>query len=138
MLRIARNGLALDGERVRRAYALAVRLFRDGRRRTGRPLLPHVVGTADVLVHAGARTELVVAGLLHPTYLSGVGSRREMLLACAGAEVEALVARYARTTWNSETIAFLAQARLTNAVRDVALLRLANDLEECDATGVSP
>src|SRR5262249_37248363 len=91
--------------RIRDCYRLALSLFPDRFRANGKPFIAHLVGTASILAAAGARPEIVAAGLLHAVYDNGdfpdsVGSatesHRRIVRAGAGPEIEALVDAYHR------------------------------------------
>jgi (p)ppGpp synthase/HD superfamily hydrolase len=120
-----------DLARAAETCTLATQLF-DGRyRRNGRPFVAHVVGTASILLHVGARPDVVLAGLLHAAYDDG-DSARARVRAAVGAETEALVTAYAAVPWSAAWLRErLADERpIPSEERDVLLMRVANQLED--------
>src|SRR5688572_5605801 len=82
--------------RVRDSYMFAVGLFSDRFRATGKPFLSHLVSTASLVAAFDARVPMVVAGLLHAVYESGVfadgfvgptDSHRQIVREAAGKDV---------------------------------------------------
>lgn len=127
--------------RIRDAYRLALKLFSDRYRANGKPFVAHLVGTASILAAAGTRPEVVAAGLLHAAYDNGdfVGSigiateeNRRVVRACAGAEIEQLVAAYHRLKWKRAVVEALLpqQPAFSPEMREVLLMRLANEIED--------
>lgn len=134
-----------DRLRVRDAYGLATQLFSGALRPSGRPLLVHVVGTAGILAQLRQPPELVVAGLLHAAYPLGdfgtersgrrrraTPAKRARVRAVVGPRSEELVHAYPRLPWSAERIHGWARApeRLEPQERELALVRLANELDE--------
>lgn len=100
-----------DLRKIRAAYELAASLFATRFRPSGKPFTNHLVGTASILTAYRAAPPVIVAGLLHAAYEQGdylpFGERstencRRMVRQVVGAEVEALIARYAVFPWKNE------------------------------------
>lgn len=132
---------------VRRASEVAVRLFSGLHRASGKPFVVHLTGTASVLASIGSPLRLVVAGLLHATYVHGrfgdgpsgaTPSRRALLAGSIGGPAEEIVLRYATLPWEQgETNgSSMAIARLDPLERDVVVARLANEVEEAIDCGI--
>ena len=126
---------------VKRAYELAIQLFTGRYRANGKPFISHLVGTASILAAHGASIEVVVAGMLHATYLQGqfgdsqIGvtpARAKVLRRGAGDEAAKLIEEYSRLPWNGKVFnEWLREPRrMTSYNRGVILMRLANDLED--------
>ena len=132
---IASRWSTSDLQRVRDAYDLAARLFSARYRGSGKTFIAHAVGTADVVAAVDGRPELVLAGLLHAAYTvgdfgsarrAGEGERRRAVRDVIGDAAEQLVFDYAGTDWH-------AVGAVDACGRDLAVLRMANELEEhCD------
>src|SRR4051794_35545495 len=102
---VARGWSASQLARTRRAYELMTDLFAGQLRPSGKTFLAHLVGTASALATAGARADLLDAGLLHAAYTHGdfgdgrrdaAVPKRAIVRAAIGATAEALVDEYAR------------------------------------------
>jgi (p)ppGpp synthase/HD superfamily hydrolase len=127
--------------RVRDSYMFAVGLFSDRFRANGKPFVSHLVGTASLVAAFEPREAMVIAGLLHAVYESGLFTdgatgmteeHRRFVREAAGEEVEALVAAYHGMRWNgpeSERIAKTLECGDLHA-RDVLVIRLANEIED--------
>jgi (p)ppGpp synthase/HD superfamily hydrolase len=137
-----RDGYSGDGlQLIRRALALASRLFACRFQYSGAPFMVHVIGAASFLSSLGATPELVAAGLVHNVYGNGdFGDarggaddwKREIVRGAVGAEVEQHVYGFWRSLrWPRETVSrfSLDVDSLDAGDRAVLLLRLA-DLAE--------
>lgn len=132
---------------VRDAYALATDLFSGRLRPSGKLFVCHLVGTASVVAAMDARPTMVAAGLLHAAYESGEfgdGSRgitpdkQRVLSDAVGAEVEGLVAAYARLDWNAAAVVALTDraSALGTEEREIVVLRLANEVDDRSDAGL--
>jgi hypothetical protein len=128
-----------DLARIRAAYEIAMHLFAGCFRASGRTFLAHLVGTASVLATTGARPTLVAAALVHAAYTHGnfgagrglTDRKRARLRGAVGDEVEALVAAYTTFAWYGHIQDTLVRLpTLGPWTRDVAVMRLANDLDD--------
>jgi (p)ppGpp synthase/HD superfamily hydrolase len=137
-----RDGYSGDGlQLIRRALALASRLFACRFQYSGVPFMVHVIGAASFLSSLRVAPELVAAGLVHNVYGNGdfgdarggaAGWKREMVQGAVGTEVEQYVYGFWRSLgWSRETISrfSLDVDSLDGSDRAVLLLRLA-DLAE--------
>jgi hypothetical protein len=126
---------------ARDAYLLAMRLFSDRFRANGKPFVAHLVGTASILAMVGARPAIVIAGLLHAVYANGVfpdgfagvsDSHRSIVRKTSGVEAEQLVAAYQALAWKPAVVRPLIAdwAAVDAELRDVLLMRMANELED--------
>ena len=123
-----------ERQSVRRGYDFATRLFAGRYRACGRPFVSHLIGTASALGYQGESLDMILAGLLHAAYEQGEfphrGDRRALLRDAIGAGAESLVHEYQH----------FSTARvpddITDAERDVVLLRIANELDECGDRGM--
>lgn len=133
--------------RIRDCYMLALSLFPNLFRATGKPFVAHLVGTASILAAAGASPETVAAGLLHAVYENGdftdqIGAateaHRQIVRDRASARVEGLVAAYHGLRWKPATVEKLAQNwdAVSAETRDILLMRIANELEDHVALGM--
>jgi (p)ppGpp synthase/HD superfamily hydrolase len=127
--------------RIRDSYIFAVGLFSDRFRASGKPFLAHLVGTASLVASFDARLPVVIAALLHAVYESGafadgttgpVDDHRRTVRERVGAEVEELVSAYHGLRWNAAESERIAGSigRADARVRDVLLIRLANEIED--------
>jgi hypothetical protein len=125
---------------IRRAYELATDVFAGQLRPSGKTFVAHLVGTASALHIAGARPELVCAGLLHAAYTHGdfgdgrrdaAERKRTIVRSAIGVDAEALVADYASVRYTTATVAdWLARAPvLGTREHELALIRLANEVD---------
>jgi hypothetical protein len=131
---------------VGRASDLAVCLFSGLHRASGKPFVAHLAGTASVLASIGSPLRLVVAGLLHATYVQGrfgdgppgaTPSRRAILAGSIGGSAEEIVLRYATLPWEKgETNPSMTMDRRDPLERDVVVARLANEVEEAIDCGI--
>jgi hypothetical protein len=130
-----------DVRRVEDAYEIGMRLFTAQFRPTGDTFLSHLVRTASILAEVGAPPAVVVAGLLHSAYTHGEfgdgrrwpsEAKRAELRSGVGSESEGLVHRYADFAWRDVLASRPESIRaLSPDARDVLLIRLANELEQC-------
>jgi (p)ppGpp synthase/HD superfamily hydrolase len=127
--------------RIRVAYEVAMRLFTGCFRPSGKTFLAHLVRTASIVADLQGAPALVVAGLLHAAYshgefgtsAAGVSRhKRRRLRAAVGADAEALIAFYTSLPWGAEHLPGLVEkaGAADGALREVLVLRLANELEE--------
>lgn len=125
---------AAERESVRTAYEFAIRLFSGRHRTCGRPFVEHLVGTASVLERYGADLDVIQAGLLHAAYEQGEfpskRGRREALRNVIGARAEELVHGYSDMDWKR------VPDEATDGERDVVLIRVANEIDECGDRGL--
>jgi guanosine-3',5'-bis(diphosphate) 3'-pyrophosphohydrolase len=133
--------------RLRRAYDLCMRISAGQVRASGKPSLNHLVATAGIVARHTDRGAPVLAALLHASYTLGDfgdgrrgmnARKRETVRAAIGDEAERIVARYAEIAWTNTRIAdFLERADVLDAIdRDVALIRVANALEDHSDLGM--
>ena len=123
---------------VRDGYELATALFAGQFRGSGKPFVAHLVGTASILAAVDAPPAVVVAGLVHAAYEQGDfgiargRTRRARVRAAIGDPAEALVWRYQTMPWTPADVRRLQAdpAALTGTDREVALMRLANELDD--------
>lgn len=129
-------------EKMRMAYDLAASLFADKHRASGKPFTSHLVGTASILAAYGATAPVVIAGLLHAAYEQGGFSSFGKNSPAAGKvtvhqfideDVEVVITRYTALQWNAEAIQTMLEGtpELLDKNRDVLMIRLANELEDC-------
>ena len=127
-----------DLGRTRAAYEFADRALVGMTRRSGKPFVAHLVGTASVVADVDGRPDVVLAALLHAAYtlggttLSSKAPRRSTIRSLVGPDTEALIFAYATSPWDvdafAEANANLAEFDSTR--RDVLLVRLANEVDE--------
>ena len=141
-LQLRRSGYSdEDLTRTHRAYEFSLTLFTSMFRASGKPLLAHLVGTASILASLKEPGPVVTAGLLHAAYALGdfgtgrvgiTSAKRERVRLAVGTDIEELVARYTRFTWNRRSIPqLLSEATTLQGIdRDVLVIRLANELED--------
>ncbi|NJP10990.1 MAG: hypothetical protein HC866_17180 [Leptolyngbyaceae cyanobacterium RU_5_1] len=127
---------------IANAYGLAMQLFTGRFRPSGKPFTAHLVGTASILGHLHASSELIAAGLLHAAYshgdFGGIGKRgisvvkREQVKRVIDEKIEEYIARYTALLWTADTIPAIHNHlyKLDDIDRNVVLMRLANELEE--------
>lgn len=131
---------------VHDAYELVDELFVGQRRRSRKPFVAHLVGTASVVADVDGRRELVLAGLVHATYKHGewgdrrrgvTDRKRRLLRAVVGADAEAIACAYASLVYTVDDLQrAAAAARRSSRMRDVVLLRIAGEVEEHSDLGV--
>jgi hypothetical protein len=123
-----------ERQRVRVGYTLATQLFAGRYRACGRPFVSHLIGTASALDKEGASIDMVLAGLLHAAYEQGEFprgvDRRARLREAIGVGAEALVHRYQH--FDTARV----PDDISEAERDVVVLRIANELDECGDRGM--
>jgi hypothetical protein len=137
-----RDGYSGDGlQLIRRALALASRLFACRFQYSGAPFMVHVIGAASFLSSLRVTPELVAAGLVHNVYGNGdfgdaragvADWKREIVRGAVGSAVEQYVYGFWRSLrWSRETISgfSLDVDSLDASDRAVLLLRL-SDLAE--------
>lgn len=126
---------------VHDAYELVDALFVGQRRRSHKPFVAHLVGTASVVADVDGRRELVLAGLVHAAYGFGewgdgrrgvTEGKRRRLRAVVGADAEAIVCAYASLAYTVDDLEREAAAarRGASTTRDIVLLRIAGEVEE--------
>jgi hypothetical protein len=124
---------------VQRAHALAAATSAGLHRSSGRPLLAHCVGVADVVAALGHGSTLVEAALLHPAVLRDshgtlVGVQRRynhrLLRRELAPATFAILARYSALS----AVAIPAADETGWRDPDVAVLHLANIVEELDSS----
>lgn len=136
-----------DLETICRAYGCATELFSGAYRGSGKPFVAHLVGTASVLASLQLPIVTVAAGLLHAAYAFGdFGAgwlglsdvKRRRLREHVSEPIEDLVVRYTLQRWEPGTpAAWLASLASGAAIdRDVALLRLANEVDDHFDAGI--
>jgi hypothetical protein len=127
-----------DLRRTRAAYEFADRALIGMTRRSGKPFIAHLVGTASVVADVDGRPDVVLAALLHAAYtlggttLSSKAPSRSTIRSLVGLATEALIFAYATSPWNADAFAD-ANANLAEfdrTRRDVLLMRLANEVDE--------
>ncbi len=127
---------------LRKDYETACFLHAHGMRRSGKPLLCHLVGAASALI-ADNQDILLVRGLLnHAAYVLGRfptgargmrGDHRRWLRGRVGAEVEQLICDYTAYKYSPETVARLAGGNpqsLSGRDRELLVMRLCNDVDD--------
>lgn len=124
--------------RARRAHDLGRQLFAGLHNGDGRPFVCHLIGLASLLQTYGQAEEVVIAGLLHSVYAHGdfgplcsFARARERVRRHAGAEVEALVARFHTLAWNRKGLRrHAAEVGGYDPIDRAALvMRLANEVD---------
>ncbi|MGE5215796.1 MAG: DUF6817 domain-containing protein [Chloroflexota bacterium] len=134
-------------ESVNTSYEVAMRLFTGLFRASGKTFIAHLVGTASILGSNRVSSNIVAAGMLHAAYSSGdfgdgkggiTDAKRTWLQAIVGNEIEAYLAGYTKLIWNEQTPAAILEGMdVMGALdREVLLIRLANELEECLDLGI--
>ena len=124
---------------VRDAYELACALFSGRYRPSGKTFVAHVVGTASCVAAVDGRPTLVKAGLLHAAYEQGDFGlrdsrerRRDVVRSAIGTDAEAIVSTYTALPWHPASIEDLRSylSDQTALIRDVLVIRLANEVDE--------
>ncbi|WP_414565650.1 MULTISPECIES: DUF6817 domain-containing protein [unclassified Anabaena] len=124
---------------ISKAYTLTIEAFSGWFRPSGKTFISHLVGTASILINLKAPVDLVCAGLLHAIYaqgnLSSIKSQhlRQRIYLAFGAKTEEYIHKYTLLKWNHATLARVHEqfSILDNIDKDVLLIRLVNELEEC-------
>ena len=115
---------------VRQAYDLSQKLFSNAYRPTQKPFVCHLIGVASVLAHWKEPPAMVIAGLLHSSYLygkfgdKGLGvtcAKREYLRDIMGDTIENLIHDYSSSKDEDP---------LTSENRDFLVLSLADLYDE--------
>jgi hypothetical protein len=127
-----------DLRRTRAAYEFADRALIGMTRRSGKPFIAHLVGTASVVADVDGRPDVVLAALLHAAYtlggttLSSKAPSRSTIRSLVGLATEALIFAYATSPWDADAFADASDnlAEFDRTRRDVLLLRLANEVDE--------
>jgi (p)ppGpp synthase/HD superfamily hydrolase len=128
---------------VRRAYETAMILHAGDYRRSGRPFVCHLVGTASCVAAAGGPPDLVRAALLHAVFSHRFRRtiperERRFVRRAIGGRAERIVAAYTHLAWNRAGIE-RAQRELDGLdaePRDAVVLRLANAVDDCSDLGL--
>lgn len=130
---------------VARAYRLAQELFSAKFRGSGRPFLCHLVGTASILARDFAPAYMVISGLLHAVYSSGLfpfdmhrrisTRKRVMVRNVVGDKVEELLVAYDGLPWNQSALENFAEYT-PPAQHEVLKIRLANELDDLSDSGL--
>lgn len=133
---------------VKSAYDLAALLYAAYYQSDGKPFISHSVGVGSILCHLGLPVEVVAFGLVHNVYGNGdfgdgrqgksMPSRRSLVRAAVGAEVEALVLRFGDFRVTAKTIDRI-EAELNSYgdfERHLVVTELADHLEKCVDDGV--
>jgi len=142
-------GFSIDDLRlVQNAYDRTLPLYNGLYRGAGRPFVCHLVGTASVVVQGGGRRALVLAALLHSLFEFAIfedgrttraGRHVRAIAEIVGDEVIDLVETYDKTPWGGKVIQNLAAAGPPDdpAMRDIWLLRLANEIDDLSNCSIS-
>lgn len=126
------------------AYDAARQLFAGSYRANRKHFLCHLVGTAGALANWGESVEVIAAGLLHSAYLYGefgdgkrgaAPSRRKWVASLVGEHAEGLIAAYTEASWNRPTGEIVAAARASRLARELAVIKLADVLDEVSDAG---
>ena len=126
---------------VKKSYELAIILFTGRFRGSGKTFIAHLIGTASILVSLRSSSNIIAAGLLHAAYDSGdfgdggkglTPEKRPYVKSAVGDDVEDYIARYTEFRWNQRSAqsVFEKLDTLSQAEREVLLIRLANELED--------
>lgn len=133
------QGLAL----ISRTYDLIIELFAGVFRASGKPFVSHLVGTSSILASMRLDSDVLAAGLAHAVYEQGdFGSgattsfKRTRVRTAISERAEELVARYSEVGFDETFIEVVLRAALSPLDRLVALIRLANELEEVHDLGI--
>ena len=130
-----------DVSDVRDAHEFAADVHSTQFRRSGKPFIAHLVGTASAVARAGAGSDMVRAALLHAVYQEGeFGSgvpgiserKRAAVQAVVGVDVDARVVCYTQHQLGLDELrAWMADVELLSTLeRDVAVLRVANEVDD--------
>jgi hypothetical protein len=123
---------------LRSAYELADRMFAGTNRRSGKPFIAHLVGTASIAADVDGRRDVVLAGLLHSVYTGGgstilsTAPSRSTIRALTGTRCEEIIYAYAVTPWGLDALsdALVDAADPDPLRRCVLILRLVNEVDE--------
>ncbi|MEK6940139.1 MAG: HD domain-containing protein [Nanoarchaeota archaeon] len=122
---------------IMNAYQLATTIFVGCYRRSGKTQLAHLIGTASIMVWLKRSSTTVAAALLHAAYAEGDfggQSIQKELRKATSPEVQRLIAAYYRLPWQYEPTQvnglITRISHMTDAEREVVLLRVANELED--------
>lgn len=136
-----KNYSEADLVRIHEAYQLANKIFTGFFRGSGKPFIAHLVGTASILVSVNASIEIVAGGLLHAVYEFGdfgdggrgmSSQKRLQMKQQMGEKIENYIAQYTLFKWNQENIinTFHSFDKIDHEIKDILLMRLANELED--------
>lgn len=133
-------------EQVVAVHALATAMFNGMHRGTGKPFLCHLVGTASTVAEYDGRLDMILAGLIHAVFDSGVfpdgrtgrpsPRHKQWLTQRVGPQIVDLVERYQRFGFAASDI----QRLLSHDApwdRDMILLRLCNELDDIAEGGLA-
>ncbi len=126
---------------IQQDYSLAVKLFGDAIRSTGKPFLCHAVGTASMAVINGANPTEIRAALLHAAYSHGkfpkgkmgaTAKNRDWLRSFTGKDVESLVYEYRKFPFNQQSVdKFISdQGQPKPLERSLLLIRVSNEVDD--------
>jgi hypothetical protein len=127
--------------RARAAYSLAAELHSGQYRASGKTFVAHLCGTASIVAVADGTVDETLAALLHAAYHQGdfgdgrtppTPRKRAEVRAAIGSDAETLVTQYCEWPWRTRLPALLdgGPERLADWERTIALLRLANEIED--------
>lgn len=130
-----------DRSAVARAYGFAFELFVGQTRLSGKSFVEHLVGTAAIVATARGTVDEVTASLLHAAYLQGdfgdgrsalTEHKRRTVRDAVGGHAEELIRAYRLWPWRDRIAALLSEGveALTSEERPVALMRIANEIDE--------
>ena len=126
---------------IQQDYHLAVKLFGDIIRSTGKPFLCHAVGTASMAMINGATATQIRAALLHAAYSHGkfprgktgaTANNRDWLRSFTDNEVESLVYEYRNFPFNQQSVdRFVSDERQPSPLeRSLLLIRISNEVDD--------
>ena len=131
-----------DLKLVSNSYKLAQQLFSLHYRPSGDTFISHLVGTAGILASLHMPVEVLVAGLLHASYIHGefgkiniksiTAGKREKVRGIAGEKAEKYIYKYTSLKWNSKSIPdYLERLNVYDDTdRNVLLIRLVNEIDD--------
>jgi len=130
-----------DLGKVRDSYEYAMKLFTCIYQPCGKPIISHLVGTASILAWLKVPVEVIAAGLLHAAYRHGELKcksahrinpwKRRQVRERVGGDIEDLIYGYGTHPVDSEAFSgLLKKIDLTGRVRNIYLIKLANELED--------
>ena len=131
----------VDVRAVRDAHEFAADVHSIQLRHSGKPFIAHLIGTASAVARSGGGSDLVRAALLHAVYQAGdfgsgkpgiSRSRRAAVQAVVGVEVDDRVVGYTKHPLElGELRAWVLDVEsLSTLERDVAILRIANEVDD--------